>query len=506
MSTELLHTALGDETPMNLSMSSVSEWLKAKPLLDAHAVGLDAPALRFDRVHTDTRTLRAGDLFVALKGEKFDANLFLKEAQAKGALAAICERGLEALSWRGMEVKDTGEALGVLASAWRHQFDLGLIAVTGSNGKTTVTQMLARILYAWQGTRSLATQGNFNNSVGVPMTLLRLRASHRCAVLELGMNHPGEIETLGAWVQPQVALVNNAQREHQEFMGSVRAVAEENAQVFKALGPDGVAVFPLDDEHSSLWQDMSQGRRVCRFGSHPGAEVVLQSSQWLNGAWHMVVELGGRQEPFKVNLPGQHNVHNALASIACAYSLGVPVEKIKEGLQAFEAVKGRSHFKTLHLQHFDPVLAREVDHEIGLVDDSYNANPDSVIAAVDMLARMNGPRVLVLGDMGEVGEQGVEFHQEVGKYARLAGIECLLGLGDLTQHAVRAFEVQQSGQESGDTSAMHFENAEQLIDALKARLFDVQSVLVKGSRFMKMERVVQAVVSENKAKEEISCS
>ena len=502
MHIDLQSTALHDETPMNLTMTSVGEWLKAKPQLNARVVGWDESALSFDRVHTDTRTLRAGDLFVALKGEKFDANLFLKEAQSKGAQAAICERGLDALSWRGVEVKDTGEALGVLAAAWRHQWDVGVIAVTGSNGKTTVTQMLARILFAWQGAQSLATQGNFNNAVGVPMTLFRLRASHRCAVLELGMNHPGEIETLGRWVQPQVALVNNAQREHQEFMGSVRAVAEENAQVFNALGPDGVAVFPFDDEHSSLWQDMSQDRRVCRFGSHPGAEVVLQSSQWLNGAWQMQVGVGGHQVQFTVKLPGLHNVHNALASIACAHSLGVPLEKIKEGLQAFEAVKGRSHFKTIRLQRFDAELAKEIEHEMGLVDDSYNANPDSVIAAIDLLVRLNGPKVLVLGDMGEVGEQGVAFHQEVGKYASLAGIECVLGLGDLTQHAVREFQVHQRGLQS----AMHFESVEQLIEALKARLFDVQSVLVKGSRFMKMERVVQAVMSENKDKEEISCS
>jgi len=508
MSTDVQDKSIQMDMSMNLPMSSVCTWLMAEPTLEAKAKARVDEALSgqadltFTRVHTDTRTLQAGDLFVALKGDNFDANDFLAEAKAKGAKAAVCSRNLDALSWCGVQVRDTGKALGVIASSWRKQFDVGVIAVTGSNGKTTVTQMLASILYAWQGSRSLATEGNFNNAVGVPMTLLRMRSHHECAVLELGMNHPGEIEELAQWVLPKVALVNNAQREHQEFMGSVQAVAKENAQVFNALSSDGVAVFPMDDPHSEMWEQMSQGKRICRFGENSKAEVVLLSSQWLKGAWQMNVQLGSEVVQFGVQLPGQHNVHNALASIACAHSLGVPIEKIKEGLLRFEAVKGRSHFKHLHWQAFDQSVGQEVERVIGLIDDTYNANPDSVIAAIDLLAQMQGPRILVLGDMGEVGEQGVVFHQEVGRYASQAGIDHLLALGNLSLHAVLAFEEKKAlGQ-----NAQHFEAVDVLIKNLKGLLSDAQSVLVKGSRFMKMERVVQALVNEKKEKEDITCS
>jgi UDP-N-acetylmuramoyl-tripeptide--D-alanyl-D-alanine ligase len=506
MSIDVQNREMSKDASMNLPMSLVSKWLMEEPSLQAQCKGLHEldgqVEWHVDRVHTDTRTLRAGDLFVALKGENFDANDFLEDAKSKGAKAAVCARDLDALSWRGVEVNDPGKALGVIAAAWRRQFDVRVIAVTGSNGKTTVTQMLASILSAWQGERSLATEGNFNNAVGVPMTLLRMRSEHLCAVLELGMNHPGEIAELAHWVEPQVALVNNAQREHQEFMGTVQAVAEENAQVFKALSADGIAVFPIDDPHSALWQQMSQGRRVCRFGRNAQAEVVLLSSQWINGAWQLSVQLQGQVLTFGVHLPGQHNVHNALASIACAHSLGVPLEKIQDGLLRFQAVKGRSHFKSLHWSDVDPVSGQEVKRELGLVDDTYNANPDSVIAAIDLLAQMQGPKVLVLGDMGEVGEQGVEFHQEVGRYARQAGIDHLLALGDLSLHAVNAYEeVKGSGQ-----SAKHFEAVDALIKDLKGSLMLNRSVLVKGSRFMKMERIVQALLNENKESEVTTCS
>ena len=488
--------------PMQLRAKQVMTWLEADESLQARWVGAQDPDMQFARVHTDTRTLKAGDLFVALKGEKFDANAFLLQAKNAGAVAAICERGLQEANWTGIEVKDAGKALGVLAQAWRQALSLGGIAVTGSNGKTTVTQMLASILKAWQGEKSLATAGNFNNAVGVPLTLLRMRQTHLCAVLELGMNHPGEIHALASWVQPQVALVNNAQREHQEFMGSVKAVAVENAQVFKALGADGVAVFPMDDEYSALWSEMSQGHKVCRFGQNANAEVVLLSHHWRRGAWHMVVRVLGQDTPFGLSLPGEHNVHNALASIACAVSLGAPVEKIQQGLAQFLAVQGRSNFKTVCIKTRDALSGLDSEHHFGLVDDSYNANPDSVIAAIDLLVRLEGPSVLVLGDMGEVGENGVMFHEEVGHYAFEQGVEHVLCLGALTLHAVKAF----GSHPSASQRAEHFEDVESLIQALRERLADVGSVLVKGSRFMKMERVVQAVLSQNLAKEEISCS
>ena len=488
--------------PMQLRAGQVMAWLKADESLQAHWVGAQDKDMQFARVHTDSRTLKAGDLFVALKGEKFDANAFLLQAKSAGAVAAICERGLQEANWSGIEVTDAGKALGVLAAAWRRELALGVIAVTGSNGKTTVTQMLACILKAWQGEKSLATLGNFNNAVGVPLTLLRMRQTHRSAVLELGMNHPGEIHELALWVQPQVALVNNAQREHQEFMGSVKAVAIENAQVFNALDASGVAVFPMDGDYSALWSEMSQGQKVCRFGRNEEAEVLLLSSQWLKAEWRLMVRVLGQDTPFSLSLPGEHNVHNALASIACAVSLGVPIDKIQRGLAQFLAVQGRSNFKAVRVQTSDALSGLHAEHTVGLVDDSYNANPDSVIAAIDLLARLDGPRVLVLGDMGEVGENGVVFHEEVGRHACAKGIEHVLCLGELTLHAANAF----GSHSAAHQRAEHFEDVESLIKALRERLRDVQSVLVKGSRFMKMERVVQAVLSQNLAKEEISCS
>jgi len=488
--------------PMNLSVQKVLEWLQVDVQLQARFVGEQNKAVHFDRVHTDTRTLQEGDLFVALKGEKFDGNLFLEQAKQLGAKAAICEGGLQALGWTGIEVSDTGRALGALGASWRRELDVGVIAVTGSNGKTTVTQMLASILRAWQGEKSLATEGNFNNAVGVPMTLLKMRKSHHCAVLELGMNHSGEILELAQWVQPQVALVNNAQREHQEFMGSVKAVAIENAQVFAALSPGGVAVFPMDDEYSDLWLEMARDFKVCRFGRKDNADVQLVKSEWSKGAWALDIKVAKQEATFKLRMPGEHNVHNALAGIASAYSLGVPIELIQQGLESFEAVQGRSNVKTLHFKAFNAQLGEEREYRIALVDDSYNANPDSVIAAIDLLAHLEGPRVLVLGDMGEVGENGVMFHEEVGRYASQVGIERLLGLGALTRHATKAFNLSKSSHQGAE----HFEQIEPLIETVSRRLPEVQSVLIKGSRFMKMERVVQALWSHNMAKEEITCS
>ena len=227
-------------------------------LSGARVVGTLA-GLGVRRVHTDTRSLQAGDLFVALKGERFDAHDFLPQAGAAGAVAAVAQQGLAAASLPGVEVPDTRLALGELARRWREQFDLPLIAVTGSNGKTTVTQMIASILRAAAGDAAHATQGNLNNDIGVPMTLLRLTAAHRLSVVELGMNHPGEIAYIAALAQPTVALVNNAQREHQEFMGTVEAVARENGAVIASLRAGGTAVFPSDDDHSFVWRELAQG-------------------------------------------------------------------------------------------------------------------------------------------------------------------------------------------------------------------------------------------------------
>jgi UDP-N-acetylmuramoyl-tripeptide--D-alanyl-D-alanine ligase len=426
-----------------------------------------------ERVHSDTRSLRAGDLFVALRGENFDGHDFLGAAQAAGAVAVIAERGLSA-SQPGLQVADALGALQQLAAAWRQRFTLPLIAVTGSNGKTTVTQMIASILRAAFGDAAFATQGNLNNHIGLPLTLLRLRAQHVAGVVELGMNHPGEIGLLAGIARPTIALVNNAQREHQEFMATVEAVARENGAVIQALPAGGTAVFPADDTYTPLWQALAGGHRSSRFAvdAAPGtvsgtAADVTGSAVWQGTSWALSLHTPAGDIDTTLPLAGRHNVKNALAATACALAAGAPLAAVAAGLAAFVPVAGRSHAQRVSL------LGREVT----LVDDSYNANPDSVIAAIAVLADLPGPRWLVLGDMGEVGSRGPEFHAEVGAFAKARGIDVVWTAGDLSAHA---------------GATRHFGSVPALLAAL-ADAPAAASVLVKGSRFMAMERVVRAL-------------
>ncbi len=446
-------------------------------LAQAHAM-LPASTLvgdgtvRIQRVHSDTRTLRNGDLFVALRGERFDAHDFLPQAREAGAVAALAVHGIASAGLSGLQVGDTLVALQQLAAAWRRQFELPLIAVTGSNGKTTVTQMAASILRAAHGAAAFATEGNLNNHIGLPLTLLRLTGMHRAGVVELGMNHPGEIALLAQMAAPTVALVNNAQREHQEFMATVEAAARENGAVIEALASDGTAVFPADDPFTPLWRELAGARRVLGFALQGEAEVRGEAA-WHGTHWAMALHTPQGTAHLALRLAGQHNLKNALAAAACTLAAGVPLDAVRAGLEAFEAVKGRS------MLHRLPRAAGTLT----LVDDSYNANPDSVRAAIDVLASLGGPRWLVLGDMGEVGTQGPAFHVEVGAYARQRGIEHFWTAGELSAHAAEAF----------GERARHFDDVVALLDAL-LQAPQAASALVKGSRFMRMERVVAALL------------
>jgi len=451
---------------MNLNLQQISQWLS-----DAQLQG--DPALTIQRVHTDSRTCQTGDLFVALKGERFDAHDFLHQVAAQGATAALAHHGLAAAQLAGLQVPDTRIALGQLATGWRAQFSLPVIAVTGSNGKTTVTQMIASILRAGFGDDALATQGNLNNDIGVPQTLLRLRAHHRSAVVELGMNHPGEIAGLAGMTQATVALVNNAQREHQEHMATVDAVAQENGEVIKALPAHGVAVFPAHDTYTSLWEKLAGQRACMRFSMTGEAEVQLHHADWLKDHWRVEAQTPAGVLRTRLHIAGRHNVGNALAATACALAAGVSIEVIAQGLDRFEPVKGRSRALGIQYQGRD----------ITVVDDTYNANPDSVRAAIDVLAELPAPRLLVLGDMGEVGAQGSEFHQEVGKYAADQGIDHVLCLGDLAAYTASAC----------GSHAQHMSDIDSLNQRVMQHLPQIGSVLVKGSRFMKMERVIEAI-------------
>ena len=456
-----------------MSLQQALGWIQQRIPPARLVDGGSAASIAITRVHTDSRSLQAGDLFVALQGERFDAHQFLPQARQAGAVAALAHAGLQDAGLSGIEVPDTLLALGALAAGWRAQFDLPLIAVTGSNGKTTVTQMLAAILTAHAGSAALATQGNFNNAIGVPHTLLRLNAQHRIAVVELGMNHPGEIALLADMAQPTVALVNNAQREHLEFMHTVQAVAEENGAVLAALPADGVAVFPAGGAYSALWRGLAGTRRCITFGE--GGDVFSSQAAWQGSAWQVSITTPQGALTCTLAIAGRHNVSNALAATACALAAGVPLAAIAEGLAAFAPVKGRS--RALSVQHGG--------RDITVVDDSYNANPDSMHAAIAVLAELPAPRLLVMGDMGEVGDQGPQFHTEAGAHARDCGIEQLFTLGAQSVAASAAFA----------GAAQHFDNMAQLQAAVQAQLPTVGSVLVKGSRFMKMEQVLDAMAS-----------
>jgi UDP-N-acetylmuramoyl-tripeptide--D-alanyl-D-alanine ligase len=423
-----------------------------------------APA-RFDGVSTDSRALQRGELFVALRGERFDGHDFLAAAAARGAAGAIVDRRYAGpFPLPVVIVEDARRALGDLAREWRGRFSPALIAITGSNGKTTVKEMVAAILRTHAGESAvLATAGNLNNDIGVPLTVLRLRGEHRWCALELGMNHRGEIAYLAGIARPTVALVNNAQREHLEFMNSVEEVAAENGSVYDALPADGTAVVNADDAHGDYFRERAHPRRVLDFGLQAGAVTGRYQLKHLSSEIHIRTPQG--EADATLAIPGLHNVRNALAAAACALAAGVPAASIGAGLSAFRPYSGRLQVKS-------------GAGGLTVIDDTYNANPDSVRAAIDVLAACPRPTALVLGDMGEVGPQGPQFHREVGDYARAKGVDRLLVLGEATPHAVAAF----------GAGARHFDAVDDLVAALEAK-----TVLVKGSRFMKMERVVAAL-------------
>jgi UDP-N-acetylmuramoyl-tripeptide--D-alanyl-D-alanine ligase len=437
----------------------------------------------FDSVSTDSRTAGAGALFVALRGETFDAHDFLEQVAGKGVSAVVVEQLPAGFALPALVVPNTLTALGKIANAWRNQFAIPVIGVTGSNGKTTVKEMIAAILAAAHGEDArLATRGNLNNEIGVPLTLMRLDASHKSAVIEMGMNHPGEIGRLAAIAAPGIAMVNNAQREHQEFMHTVQAVAEENGAVLSALPANGVAVFPGDDTYTELWRGLAAGRRTITFGLDAGSNVTCSHKAADFGSELLVVvrEDGqdARQFPVRLAAAGLHNVRNALAAIACTVAAGIADEAIERGLESFAPVSGRLQRKSAQCGAI-------------VIDDTYNANPDSVRAAIDVLAQSPEPRILVLGDMGEVGTQGREFHEEIAAYAASRGIADVLVTGELARHMAGA-------------GATHYEQFDELLAALDARLGSKSdaTVLVKGSRFMKMERVVQHLLGlQNTSKE-----
>jgi UDP-N-acetylmuramoyl-tripeptide--D-alanyl-D-alanine ligase len=424
-------------------------------------------------VSTDTRRLGAGDLFVALRGERYDGHDYLDRAAAAGAAGALVSR-LSAAALPQVQVDDTLRALQRLAADWRAGLDLPLVAVTGSNGKTTVKQMLSAVL-AGQGP-VLATEGNLNNHIGVPLTLLRLRPEHRFAVVEMGANHGGEIALLARLAQPRVGVVTNAGDAHLEGFGSRDGVARAKGELFEALGAHGVAVINADDVYAGLWQQLAGAASRISFGLGATADVTAAGIYGLpvQAPQRTAFELRavGHRTPVELPLPGTHNVTNALAAAAAALALGMDVDDIARGLSDVQPAVGRLTWRA------GPYGSR-------LLDDSYNANPDSLEAGLALLAQAGARRWLVLGDMAELGARAEELHLQAGHAARRHGVERVYALGRHARFTVTGF----------GGAARAYDDAARLVADLRSEIEADVVLLVKGSRASQMERVVEALAA-----------
>jgi UDP-N-acetylmuramoyl-tripeptide--D-alanyl-D-alanine ligase len=445
-----------------MTLSQAAQHLNATLVGEGHAT--------FSRVTIDSRQIKPGDLFVALRGEHVDGHDFVEQARAQGAVGAIVERSVPSSGL--IVVKDTCLALGQLAHAWRKQQQVKILAITGSSGKTTVKDMLAVILRQAFGAEAvLATQGNFNNHIGLPLTLLSLTAAHRFAVIEMGMSDFGEIRYLTRLAAPDVALVNNAQAAHLEALGSVEGVAQAKAEIFEGLIAAGIAVINHDDPLAHVWRQAAQTFTSLTFGlTHADVQAHEINVQPASSHWQLKIH--NAVAPVQLAVPGLHNVQNALAAAAMASTCGLDVLQIAHGLSQFTGVKNR-------------LMQKKTFTGAALIDDTYNANPGSIKAAIDVLMHYPAPRLLILGDIGEVGEEAAEIHRLVGVYAKERGIETLLTLGENMRFAALAFEGE------------HFAEVEALITQARKILPTHSAVLVKGSRFMRMERVVAALEVAN---------
>ncbi|MGQ0529573.1 MAG: UDP-N-acetylmuramoyl-tripeptide--D-alanyl-D-alanine ligase [Panacagrimonas sp.] len=435
--------------------------------MQAQLHGADAPV---HRVVTDSRQITAGDLFVALQGERFDGHSFVPEVARLGAVAAVVERRLDS-PLAQLQVPQALSALQAAARAWRQRHDLPVVAITGSNGKTTTKQLLAAILQARGPV--LATRGNLNNHIGLPLTVLELRDAHRTAVIEMGANHHGEIALLTAITQPDIGVITQAGDAHLEGFGSREGVAHAKGELFAGLGASGIAVINADDTYAALWRDLARGSQLS-FGMRMAADVRASEIVLHAAGSRFRLHIPGGDAHVALPLPGEHNIMNALAAAAGAAALGLDAEVIAAGLAQVETAQGRVVWKTTRLG------AR-------LIDDSYNANPTSMRAGLDLLATQAPPRWAVLGPMAELGEASEDLHVDCGRHARDLGIERLYVLGAAGPAYARGFGHQ--ARVFDDVDALNRE----LSDTLNAGV----TLLVKGSRSARMERVVAALCGQS---------
>ena len=440
-----------------MSLSSAAEVLQTS---------FDGTDVVFTGVSTDTRLLDKGDLFFALHGPNYDGNLFLTEAVGAGAAAAVISRAIDT-TLPTLRVEDTRVALGSLAAHWRQQFTFPVIAVTGSNGKTTVKNMIASILS--QSAAGWATEGNLNNDIGVPLTLLKLRPQHKFAVVEMGMNHRGEIAYLSGLTKPDVAVITNAAHAHIEGLGSVEQVAHAKGEIFGGLSDNGIAVINADDAHHQVWRDLAEPHQVITFALESPADVTAEFQTTDTGS---LVSIKTKEGDIKMLLPllGKHNVMNAVTAATASLAGGASLADIRTGLEKLTAIAGRLEIKT-------GISGARI------LDDTYNANPDSVGAGLEVLREAKGEKVLVLGDMAELGDASEAIHRRVGELARRVGVNRIYTVGPLSRHAATAF----------GNNGRHFKNHAEAVDALLDVLHSDMTVLVKGSRSMHMEKVVKGI-------------
>ncbi len=459
-------------------MMMLSEIAKA---VNGRLVGAD---VLITSVGSDSRNIVQDQLFVAIKGEHFDGNRFAAEAVKQGA-AGVLVSDITTDANPAVLVKESRLALGELAQFWRKKFTLPLVAVTGSNGKTTVKEMIVSILsMSVKGSASrmvIATQGNLNNDIGMPMTLLKMRKEHTEAVIEMGMSHLGEIDYLTRIAQPSVAVITNAGTAHIGEVGSRENIAKAKGEIFAGLNDDGIAIINADDDFADYWKSLNKNRKVITFGLEKSADVSA-TYQIIGNLTEIKLKTPNGKIEFKLSVLGVHNIHNALAASAVAVALGVSNEDIAKGLAAFGAVKGRLNW-----------LASTSGAVI--IDDTYNANPDSMKAAIDVLINQKTTQVFVMGDMGELGADAAKMHAEVGAYAKQKGVHTLLALGENCVFAVQAF----------GKNATHYASLQALLDAASSLVKKDTTVLIKGSRFMQMERVVNVLLEKDNKREEKQC-
>jgi UDP-N-acetylmuramoyl-tripeptide--D-alanyl-D-alanine ligase len=441
---------------MMFSLSQWAKWLK---------VDYTGDDLQFSGVSIDSRSIKPGQLFIALKGEQFDGHDYIAQAKANGAIAAMVERPIEELAC--ILVPNTRIALGQAGASWLRELNLPVAAITGSNGKTTVKEMLAAILR--EHYEVYWSQGNFNNDYGLPLSLLQLKSNHQCVVLEMGANHPGEIAYLTQLAPPNLALINNVFPAHTEGFGSLDGIAQSKAEIYQGLVQNGTALLNIEDKYADYWRTLIKDKKVISFGMSPQADIwgkpLSTESFELHTPKGMV--------SIELQLLGEHNVCNAVAASAAAYAWDMPLAKIKTGLENMRPVKGR-------------LATQQGKQGSQIIDDTYNANPGSVAAAIKVLASFSDTKVLVLGDMRELGPNASQYHREVGQLAQKAGIDKLLTLGQLSKEAAVAF----------GHDAEHFSERDKLVARLHVLMSAKTTILIKGSRGMKMETIVAELINQ----------